>query len=77
MPNINQTRFTALHLTIQKRCESLGRLLDGLEDMFYGADRFDREPLGSVRVFDRLRDMDAWAEKMAKRSRAKLVAPYC
>lgn len=69
--------LTALHLTIQKRCASLGKLLEGLDELFYGGDRFDGAPLPAVRVFDRLSQMDAWVERMARESRAKIVAPYC
>lgn len=69
--------FTPLKLTIQKRCESLGKLLDGLEKMFYGEGNYDGKSITSVRVFDRIRTMDAWVEHLAETSRAKLIAPYC
>lgn len=69
--------FTRLRLTIQKRCESLGELLNGLDKMFYNAGAFCGGSIRSVRVFDRLRDMDAWTERLAHSSRAKLIAPFC
>jgi uncharacterized protein len=70
-------KFTSLNLTIQKRCESLGKLLDGLEKMFYGEGAYDGKSITSVKVFDRIRSMNSWVEQLAESSRAKLIAPYC
>ncbi len=69
--------FTPLYLTIQKRCESLGKLLNGLEKMFYDQGVYDGHSIDSVRVFDSLQSMNAWIEYLAKKSRAKFIAPYC
>jgi hypothetical protein len=69
--------YTQLSLTIQKRCESLGRLLDGLEKMFYGEGKYDGNSISSVKFFERLQDMNTWIENLAEASRAKLIAPFC
>lgn len=68
---------TSLELTIQKRCESLGKLLNGLEKMFYGTGTYDGNSISSVKIFNRLNEMDNWIQHLAKTSRAKLIAPYC
>lgn len=64
-------------LKIQKRCELLGGLTDAVEKMLYGSGTYMGEPIGSVRVFDSLHEMDRWTEAWARRSKAKLIAPYC
>lgn len=69
--------FTSLHLTIQKRCTELGSLLTGLEKLFYQEHANELIRLSSVKVFDRLCDMDAWIQEKSKTSRAKILAPYC
>ena len=69
--------FTSLHLTIQKRCTKLGGLLTGLEKLFYQEHAQEVIHLPSVKVFDRLGDMDAWIREESKTSRAKILAPYC
>lgn len=69
--------FTSLHLTIQKRCTHLGNLLTGLEKLFYQAHVHETIHVSSVRVFDKLNDMDAWISEKAKTSRAKILAPFC
>lgn len=73
----NGISFTSLELTIQKRCESLGKLLNGLEKMFYGTGTYDGNSISSVKIFNRLNEMDNWIQRLAKKSRAKLIAPYC
>ena len=66
-----------LTLTIQKRCEALGTLLAGLENMFYRNRVHTENDISSVRIFDKLIDMDEWITELAKNSRAKLIAPFC
>jgi hypothetical protein len=73
----NRIVYTQLYLTIQKRCESLGKLLDGLRKMFYDEGNYNGEPIPSVKVFDQLEDMDEWINSLAKDSRSKFIAPYC
>lgn len=69
--------ITTLSLTIQKRCESLGKLLNGLDKMFYNQGFYDGNSIESVKCFENLSTMNFWIEQMAQTSRAKLIAPYC
>ncbi len=73
----NGIEYTTLNLTIQKRCESLGNLLDGLEKMFYGEGNYDGNSISSVKIFEQLQEMNVWIENLATTSRAKFIAPYC
>ena len=73
----HKIEYTPLKLTIQKRCEALGKLLDGLEKMFYTGGFFPKDTITSVRVFERLQCMDLWINHMAETSRAKFIAPFC
>lgn len=66
-----------LELSIQKRCESLGMLVSGLEKMFYGVGKYNIDSISSVRVFEKLSVMNEWITHLAETSRAKVVAPYC
>lgn len=73
----NRIELTHLRLTIQKRCESLGKLLNGLDKMFFDQGMYDGKSISHIKVFERLSTMNAWIEHMAESSRAKLIAPFC
>lgn len=68
---------TKLRLSIQKRCEALGKLLNGLDKMFYGEGIYEKNSITQVRTFHELRKMERWVDQMAESSRAKFIAPYC
>lgn len=66
-----------LKLSIQKRCKSLGKLLNGLDKMFYDKGIYEKNSITLVRTFHELRKMERWVDRMAESSRAKFIAPYC
>lgn len=69
--------LTPMELNVQKRCVNLGNLLVGLEKLFYNENIGGDIKLPSVTVFNDLNHLDRWIQKMAKNSKAKILAPYC